>query len=746
MRLPGALARVPGGTETIFWSLHGGGDGASGASRVVVDAPDGVARAATRSEASVDTFWLDSATAATGSGRCPRSRFSFMGGRGGALWRRALYKLPDPSRDGDGDGDGTIGGGAAPRVGFPGGRLEVTRSDGSKTTRERVRLLSWLDARLAARRCARRERVPSWAEAAAARAELGERSAAETVPSANPDADASPPFDFWGGFVGYLGYELRAECDSPAPRRASPLPDAALFLADRVVAFDHDEGDAYVMALVPDAAAELVEYAAGLTGAAAAVAEGVVRLAEEEAEAEARAWMAETERALLAAQTQTDDEGEGDCDDGVDGVSDGSADPADADAAAATAAARRMRDEDAASDAAGDAASIARRRDPGAAASFTARRNREEYVDDIRASQCAIDRGETYEVCLTNQLTRRGERGRRIDVKGETNGGGDGGAGTETPGAPDPATLYSVLRRTNPAPYAAYLCFGGCGGAEMGGDRAADAEKNGSPLSDAVAVCCSSPERFLRLSRAEEIREDAADDPGSNPSVDVDDELEPSAASFGTLEAKPIKGTAPRRHPLGGEADVAEAATLAASVKDRAENLMIVDLLRNDLGRVCVPGSVRVPGLMKIESYATVHQLVSTIRGARAATASPAACVRATFPGGSMTGAPKFRTMDIIDDLEPGPRGVYSGSVGFFSVNGAFDLNIVIRTCVVRPGTDEAWIGAGGAITALSDPEGEWDEMALKAAAILRAVRACDQVAAANGFRRESRRREGCTE
>jgi para-aminobenzoate synthetase len=769
MRLPGALARVPGGTETIFWSLHGGGDGASGASRVVVDAPDGVARAATRSEASVDTFWLDSATAATGSRRCPQSRFSFMGGRGGALWRRAVYKLPDPSRDGDvrgdgnGDGDGesvpgdgTIDGGAARRVGFPGGRLEVTRSDGSKTTRERVRLFSWLDARLAARRCARRERVPSWAEAAAARAQLGERSDAETVPPANPDpdpdADASPPFDFWGGFVGYLGYELRAECDSPAPRRASPLPDAAFFLADRVVAFDHDEGDAYVMALVPDAAAELVEYAAGLVGAAAAVAEGVVRLAEEEAEAEARAWMAETERALLAAQTQTqtdDDEGDDDGDgDGFDRGFDGSsraadpadeegvhglaADPADAAAAAATAAARRMRDEDAASDAAGDAASIARRRDPGAAASFTARRNRREYVDDIRASQSAIDRGETYEVCLTNQLTRKGERGRRI-VQGE-NGGGDGDAGTETPGAPDPATLYSVLRRTNPAPYAAYLCFGGCGGGpETGGDRAADAGKHGSPLSDAVAVCCSSPERFLRLSRAEEVREDDADDPGSNPSVDG--EPDRSAASFGTLEAKPIKGTAPRRHPLGGEADVAEAANLAASVKDRAENLMIVDLLRNDLGRVCVPGSVRVPGLMKIESYATVHQLVSTIRGARAPTASPAACVRATFPGGSMTGAPKFRTMDIIDGLEPGPRGVYSGSVGFFSVNGAFDLNIVIRTCVVRPGTDEAWIGAGGAITALSDPEGEWDEMALKAAAVLRAVRACDEVAAAKKSR-----------
>ena len=505
-----------------------------------------------------------------------------------------------------------------------------------------------------------------------------------------------------------------------------------MFLADRVVAFDHDEGDAYVVALVPDAAAELVEYAAGLTGAAAAVAEGVVRLAEEEAESEARAWMAETERALLALAAEEFAAEERGDDRGSDESAD--VDPADAAAAAATAAARRMRDEDAASDAAGDAASIARRRDPGAAASFVARRNREQYVDDIRASQNAIDRGETYEVCLTNQLTRRGARGGGGSPEKESTET----PGRGTPGAPDPATLYSTLRRTNPAPYAAYLCFGGCGGAEMsgaemGGEGAARAM---SPLSDAVAVCCSSPERFLRLSRAEETRRAEeireVDGDGWNPGTDGSEPplgSDPPAAAFGTLEAKPIKGTAPRRHPLGGEADVAEAANLAASVKDRAENLMIVDLLRNDLGRVCVPGSVRVPGLMKIESYATVHQLVSTIRGARAPHASPAACVRATFPGGSMTGAPKFRTMDIVDTLEPGSRGPYSGSVGFFSVNGAFDLNIVIRTCVVRPGTDEAWIGAGGAITALSDPEGEWDEMALKAAAILRAVRACDEIA-----------------
>jgi para-aminobenzoate synthetase len=203
----------------------------------------------------------------------------------------------------------------------------------------------------------------------------------------------------------------------------------------------------------------------------------------------------------------------------------------------------------------------------------------------------------------------------------------------------------------------------------------------------------------------------------------------------GVLEAKPIKGTAPRVQPLGCEADIKEAANLATSVKDRAENLMIVDLLRNDLGRVCEPGTVSVPGLMKIESYASVHQLVSTVRGHRRKEVPPAACVAAAFPPGSMTGAPKFRTVEIIDTLEPGPRGVYSGGVGYMSVGdgrneaGGFDFNVVIRTAVVKPGSGEVWLGSGGAITALSDPVGEWEEMTLKARAVLRAIRACDEAA-----------------
>ena len=332
----------------------------------------------------------------------------------------------------------------------------------------------------------------------------------------------------------------------------------------------------------------------------------------------------------------------------------------------------------------------------------------------MSACQRAIDRGETYEVCLTNELRRKGK------VVGSNPSGAEGAVVRENentpPQAPDPATLYSVLRRTNPAPYAAYLCFGGC---DSPGDR--ETADGSGPLRDVLAVCCSSPERFLRLS------------PPSSHACDTIAGVNEDGG--GVLEAKPIKGTAPRVQPLGCDADVKEAANLATSVKDRAENLMIVDLLRNDLGRVCEPGTVSVPGLMKIESYASVHQLVSTVRGHRRKEVPPAACVAAAFPPGSMTGAPKFRTVEIIDTLEPGPRGVYSGGVGYMSVGseggeaGGFDFNVVIRTAVVKPGSGEVWLGSGGAITALSDPVGEWEEMTLKARAVLRAIRACDEAA-----------------
>jgi para-aminobenzoate synthetase len=150
---------------------------------------------------------------------------------------------------------------------------------------------------------------------------------------------------------------------------------------------------------------------------------------------------------------------------------------------------------------------------------------------------------------------------------------------------------------------------------------------------------------------------------------------------------------------------------------------MIVDLVRNDLNRVCELGSVRVPRLFGVETYAPVHQLSSTIRGVLRREESAVGCVRAAFPAGSMTGAPKVRTMEIIDRLEEGPRGVYSGALGWFSLSGATDLSVVIRTVVAAAG-GRVSVGVGGAVVALSDPAAEYEETVVKSAAMIAAVTA----------------------
>ena len=219
------------------------------------------------------------------------------------------------------------------------------------------------------------------------------------------------------------------------------------------------------------------------------------------------------------------------------------------------------------------------------------------------------------------------------------------------------------------------------------------------------AVLSSSPERFLRVRRDR------------------------------SIETKPIKGTA--RRSADPAADAAAREGLLESAKDRAEHLMIVDLLRNDLGLVSQIGSVYVARLMDVESYRAVHQLVSTIRGLLRDDVDIADTIRATFPGGSMTGAPKLRTMEIIDDVEGSARGVYSGALGYLALNGTADLSIVIRTLVM---TDNgASIGTGGAVVMLSDAEQEYEEMLLKAqplldaAAMSAAARARESAASLSG-------------
>lgn len=231
----------------------------------------------------------------------------------------------------------------------------------------------------------------------------------------------------------------------------------------------------------------------------------------------------------------------------------------------------------------------------------------------------------------------------------------------EADGGPDPWQSYQFLRRHSPAPFGALLRFGD------------------------LSVLSTSPERFLRVDR------------------------------HGLAESRPIKGTRPRGATPAE--DEALAADLLASEKDRAENLMIVDLVRNDLGRCAEVGSVEADEIFRVETYARAHQLVSTVRARLRADCSAVEVTRAAFPPGSMTGCPKLRTMEIIDRLEQGPRGVYSGAIGYFSLTGAADLSVVIRTAVITPG--RVRYGVGGAIIALSDAAEEFEETAVKAAPLL---------------------------
>ncbi|QIG47941.1 aminodeoxychorismate synthase component I [Nordella sp. HKS 07] len=231
----------------------------------------------------------------------------------------------------------------------------------------------------------------------------------------------------------------------------------------------------------------------------------------------------------------------------------------------------------------------------------------------------------------------------------------------EIPPGFDPLAFYLNLRKLNPATFGAFLDYG------------------------AVKVASSSPERL----------------------VSFDGE---------TAEARPIKGT--RRRDANASIDAELKAELLASRKDRAENVMIVDLLRNDLSRVAEPGTVQVPVLCGLESYASVHHLTSVVTGRLAAGKSRGDLIAACFPGGSITGAPKMRAQEIIAEIERVPRNVYCGSIGFLSFTGEMDLNIAIRTVLFHEGRAE--FQGGGGITAKSHPADEYEETLAKVARIAR--------------------------
>ncbi|HEV8701669.1 MAG TPA: aminodeoxychorismate synthase component I [Candidatus Polarisedimenticolia bacterium] len=233
----------------------------------------------------------------------------------------------------------------------------------------------------------------------------------------------------------------------------------------------------------------------------------------------------------------------------------------------------------------------------------------------------------------------------------------------ECPFDGDPADLFADLARCNPAPFSAYLDAG------------------------PFQVVSASPERFVALQ-------------GSR------------------VRSSPIKGTRPRG--LTPEQDARLSRELSLSAKDRAENVMIADLVRNDLGRVCETGSVRVEKLCALESFATVHHLVSSVSGGLRPDADRVDVLKALFPGGSMTGAPKVRAMEIIDELEGEERGIYSGGIGYLSLDGGMDFNIVIRTLVCAAG--RAHLRVGGAVVADSQPETEYRETLDKAKALLDAL------------------------
>lgn len=444
------------------------------------------------------------------------------------------------------------------------------------------------------------------------------------------------PFDFCGGYVGYLGYEVRFDTErflqqeelgrphnaSYTPRTGGiagssrRVPTAAFVWADRSFVYDHQTNDWYLLGVVPcDNADDHLH---------------------------ALAWMRESARRLRDSTVWIQPE-----------HSHGIPSPI----------------------------------PPQESLTFVPKRSRRTYNRNFQTCLEHIRAGDSYELCLTNRFDARVDNASSKSL----------------------LSLYRLLRRRNPAPFSAFFHW------NSQSTTTKNIRKAPFPSDTSFAIACSSPERFVSVKQHR------------NHNIKV-----PTLQ----VEAKPIKGTAARvlpangqiRTPLEAARDAQKAQALQESVKDRAENLMIVDLLRNDLSRVCETGSVHVAKLFGIESFATVHQMVSTIRGTLQRHQTSIDVLKACFPGGSMTGAPKLRTTELLAEIENfESRGPYSGCLGYISLNGAMDMNIIIRSAILTRDVPEQneWlvrIGAGGAITALSESDDEYGEMMLKASAVMSSV------------------------
>jgi len=601
------------------------------------------------------SFWLDSSRRELGM-----SRFSYMGGSTGPLSYQVRYNLPKRT-------------------------LHTTFADGREESSDDCDVLDFLQEQL--RACQLAAHVPASVAQDTAATEL--------------------PFEFMGGFVGYLGYELKELCEDGVGeknRHVSEEPDAVLLFADRFLVWDHQHGCVYVVALVSED--DIETHAAGNSWLESTEVE-ILRLSSlslRETLAERHQAMREVRECVThevppmsevvpvrhAADSAPggDASSEPDMEGAVTGTEDVETDE-DVHESMGVGEERVSGNEPPTVDA-DDGEEQEPSNSPSGPGSISfppvkptapllsagpgsvprGALPHSEGVDSSTSAQgggCGKDGGskdlgftsldsEVEYQAKVRQCLGYIVEGESYELCLTTRHRSRRGMRV------DALRFYQRLRAVNPAPYSALLRCG-----------------------PGLTVCSSSPERFLRI-RAD-----------------------------GLCDSKPIKGT--RRRGSCPVEDAAICEELRTCEKDLAENLMIVDLVRNDFGRVCTEASVCCPKIMDVETYATVHQLVSTIQGQMRADVTCIDVLRATFPMGSMTGAPKRRSLALLDVVEGDARGIYSGAVGFLSLDGAVHFSVAIRTAVVTD--DRVKIGAGGAITVLSDPQDEWDEMLLKAAALL---------------------------